>query len=956
MKTFLHYVAQDIIDKYGTDLSRVVVVFPNKRASLFLNEELARCAGRPIWAPTYLTISDLFRRYSTLTIGDPIKLVCELHKSYVSITGKDETLDHFFEWGKLLISDFDDVDKNMADSNKVFANIANLHEYDDVSYLTDEQKKLLQTFFANFSEEHNSKLKDLFLSLWNKLDDIYNDFKKRLIEQGVAYEGMLYRDVIDGEIVKIEFEKYIFVGFNVLQRVEQRLFNFLKSEGWADFYWDYDKYYTAPRGEYSQKESGKYISEYLDIYGDAFSKEKDNLIHNNFVAKKNISFLKAKTENIQARFVSEWLMENDRYKAGKRTAIVMCDESLLKGIIHCIPEKVENINITTGYPLAQTPVASFVAQLLDMRIVGIRRDGGFRISHLRQLLNHPYARLVSEKSEELVKKLNAEKNLYSETAELLLDESLGVLFGRTENNSELLHWLMRILTMIADKDNSPLYQESVFNMYTITNRLAGLVDSGELDIDKITLQRLIKQLIASESIPFHGEPAIGIQIMGVLETRNLDFDNLLILSCNEGNMPKGIRDSSFIPYSIRKAYGLTTVDNKVAIYSYYFHRLLQRAKDISIVYNTSTENGNRGEMSRFMLQLMVESGHQINIKTLHADQNTLTEENTHVEKTEKIMDKLYTIDYLSPTALNRYLLCQLKFYYNYILGIKEPEDDLEDGLTSRAFGNVFHNTSEEIYKEACSSGRMVTGQLLGKLSERSNIERLVDRMLKMEIYGKDESKWRKINYNGMQLISREVLIRYIKRLLDIDKRLAPFSILALEEDVFDMVTVPTSQGDRQVKVGGRIDRLDTITDKETGCRRIRVIDYKTGAREISRPVADIADIFDPLLAGDEKHTDYYLQSMLYSLLVRNDTRLNPENTPVSPSLIFIQRSFSDNYDPTIVVGKEKVLDIKTYADEYKECLHNLVLEIFNREIPFSPTSNGDSCKYCPYTKLCGKSV
>ena len=193
MKTFLHYVAQDIIDKYGTDLSRVVVVFPNKRASLFLNEELARCAGRPIWAPTYLTISDLFRRYSTLTIGDPIKLVCELRKSYVSITGKDETLDHFFEWGKLLISDFDDMDKNMADSNKVFANIANLHEYDDVSYLTDEQKKLLQTFFANFSEEHNSKLKDLFLSLWNKLGDIYNDFKKRLIEQGVAYEGMLYR-------------------------------------------------------------------------------------------------------------------------------------------------------------------------------------------------------------------------------------------------------------------------------------------------------------------------------------------------------------------------------------------------------------------------------------------------------------------------------------------------------------------------------------------------------------------------------------------------------------------------------------------------------------------------------------------------------------------------------------------------------------------------------------------
>ncbi len=954
MKTFLHYIAQDIIDKYGTDLSHVAVVFPNKRASLFLNEELAKCAGKPVWAPTYLTISELFRRYSTLTVGDPIKLVCELYESYTSITGKDETLDHFYDWGKLLISDFDDIDKNMADAKNVFSNIASLHELDDVSYLTDEQKELLKTFFVNFTDEHNSKLKELFLSLWNKLAEIYCDFKERLRKQQIAYEGMLYRDVIDNGNINVEFEEYVFVGFNLLQKVEQQLFGFLKNEGKADFYWDYDNYYVNSKHKNSQKEAGKYISQYLKIYGDSFEKDKDKEIHANFEQKKNISFVKAKTENAQSRYVAQWLTENDRYKDGKRTAIVMCDEGLLKGIVHCIPENVENVNITTGYPLAQTPVASFVSQMLDLRIIGKRNDGGFRISFVRQLLNHPYAMFVSDNSSVLMKKLKEDKNLFPATADLCIDEELGVLFVETPNNSVLLRWLMQILTMIAAKDASPLYQESVFTMYTIINRLSGLVDGGELKVDTITLQRLIKQLIATASIPFHGEPAIGIQIMGVLETRNLDFDHILLLSCNEGNMPKDIRNSSFIPYSIRKAYGLTTVDNKVAIYSYYFHRLLQRAKDVTILYNTSTENGNRGEMSRFMLQMMVESCHNISMHSLHANQNTCEVKNSAIEKNNRIMERLYATSYLSPTAINRYLLCQLKFYFNYILGIKEPDENLEDGLTSKAFGNVFHNVSEELYKDACSSGRMVTESVIDKLAEKSNIEKLVDRMIMREVYGNDEKRWKKINYNGMQLISREVIIKYVKRLLEIDKKLVPFSIIALEEEVFGKVCIHTAKGDIEVKVGGRIDRLDAVTDRTTGKRRIRVIDYKTGARDIKTAVANVGEIFDPTLAGGYKHTDYYLQSMLYSLYVRNSNKFNPQNLPVSPSLIFIQRSFNEDYDPTVFVGKEKVIDIKDYEDEYNAYLDNLVNEIFNPEIPFTPTVNTENCKYCPYIKLCGK--
>lgn len=956
MESFLHYVATDIIEKYGTDLSNVAVVFPNKRASLFLNEELAKCAGKPVWAPSYLTISDLFRHYSSLSVGDPIKLVCELYKTYTEVTGKDETLDHFFDWGKLLISDFDDVDKNLADARQVFSNIANLHEFDDVQYLTDEQKSILKKFFSNFSTDHNSKLKELFLSLWNKLGEIYICFKKRLRDQGIAYEGMLYRDVIENNHIDIEYDKYIFVGFNLLQQVEKHLFSYLKNNNVASFYWDYDNYYMHKTEHGSYNEAGKYIASHLQEFGNEFPASGNlcHVIYDNYNNKKNINFIQAKTNNIQARYIDKWLKESDRLVDGKRTAIVMCDEQLLLSVVHCIPEETKDINITTGFPLAQTPISTFVSQLLDLQIIGKRDDGNFRISFIRSVLNNPYATFISDRAEELRDKLTTGNNLYPKNEELQLDDNLKTLFSNINDNAEILRWILSLLRIVATKDESTLFKESIFNMYTVINRLATLVDENELSIDSITLQKLIRQLINATSIPFHGEPAIGIQIMGVLETRNLDFDHLLVLSCNEGNMPKGIKDSSFIPYSIRKAYGLTTVDNKVAIYSYYFNRLLQRAKDITIIYNTSTENGNKGEMSRFMLQLMVESSHHINLLTLHANQNAMIDVCRAIEKDDNTIKKLLSYKAISPTAINRYLRCPLQFFYNNIAGIKEPDDNLEESLSSRAFGNIFHNASEEIYKEYAASGKTITASVIDKLSEKTFITRIVDRMFQKEIFGEDESKWKKINYNGMQLISREVLIKYVRRLLEIDKTLTPFNILALEKDMYDTLSIDTCHGEKEIKVGGRIDRLDIITDKDNGQRRIRVIDYKTGGTDIKNGISEIAEIFDSANANTSKHTDYYLQSMLYSLIVRHDTSANPEKLPVSPALIFIQRSFSDNYDPTITINKEKVTDVENYSTEYQAGLKSVLTEIFDKRHAFVQTENVKTCQYCAYRELCGK--
>ena len=397
MKSFLEHVAEDIVRKYGTNLSRIAVVFPNKRASLFLNDHLARQVDQPIWSPSYTTISDLFRQQSQRTVADPIKLVCDLHKSYIQQTGTNSTLDMFYGWGQLLLSDFDDIDKNMADADKVFANLRDIHELDDVSYLTEEQKQVIRRFFSNFSEEHNSLLKERFMSLWSHMGDIYHDFNSRLAEQQLAYEGALYREVIDKVYQEpdrsegiFHYDMYLFVGFNMVQRVEQRLFTFLKQQGKARFYWDFDRYYMT------DNEAGHYIGQYLEDFPNELNIDNDD-IFNCFSKKRNVNLVAAPTENIQARYVDKWLNDNNRISDGRQTAIVLCNEGLLQTVVHCLPDEVEKVNITTGYPLAQTPIAALINQLIELRTNGYdTKRNRFRQRQKNALLRHPYIKQLDD--------------------------------------------------------------------------------------------------------------------------------------------------------------------------------------------------------------------------------------------------------------------------------------------------------------------------------------------------------------------------------------------------------------------------------------------------------------------------------------------------------------------------------------------------------------------------------
>lgn len=908
MKTFLEYVARDILSKYGTNLSGVAVVFPNKRASLFLNDALARLAGKPMWSPAYITISDLFRSHSARRIADPVKLVCDLYRSYTEVTGFDETLDHFYGWGELLISDFDDIDKNMAPADKVFANLSDIHELDDVSYLNDEQKAIIRHFFSNFTDDHNTLLKERFLRLWSKMGDIYHDFNRRLEEQGLAYEGALYRQVADDASQAFQYDRYLFVGFNLLQVVEQRLFKRLKDEGKASFYWDFDHYYM-------KSEAGHFISQYLKDFPNELSVDDDG-IYNSFRRHKDIHLISASTEDIQARYVDQWLQQGSRIEDGRHTAVVLCNEGLLQTVVHCLPDSVEHVNITTGYPLQLTPSAALVSLLFSLYIQGYdRQRERFRNRYIEHLHRHPYTQYIDE-----------------------------TMLTAIAPDTSLIGHITAIFRHVArlakdDAEQSPLIGESLFRTYTLLNRLHVLEQSGDLVVDDITMQRLTLQLVKQTTIPFHGEPAVGVQIMGVLETRNLDFDHVLLLSCNEGNIPRGITDASFIPYSIRRAYGLTTADHKVAIYAYYFHRLLSRATDVTIVYKNATTDGQTAEMSRFIQQLLVEDAHHtITRHTIMTGQHSQKQQPHAIEKTADVMGTLrqhFSQHILSPTAINRFMRCQLQFYYSYVEGLKEPDSSEEGIADNRAFGNIFHNAAQMLYEKLTQqSPRITAADLEALLKTRVDIERAVDAAFAQEL--KSET------LSGLGIINREVIIHYLRQLVEIDRQLAPFTILELEKDVLQKAFVQ-SLG-INVTIGGRVDRMDCINRGDG--EQIRIIDYKTSASRL-RPMKTVDDIFDD--SQQQNHADYYLQTLLYARIERAR-----QQTPVAPALLFIQHTSGDDYNPILKFGNDYINDVATPdGDRFVTLLMEKVNDIFDASQPFTPTADPARCRFCPYAQICG---
>lgn len=984
MTSYIQLLASDLLRRFGNDLSRVAVVFPNKRASLFLNRELARQAAlggdnTSLWSPSYITISDLFRRHSTLKVADQILLVCRLYDVFRRCTGfESETLDHFYGWGLLLLSDFDDLDKNMADAAKVFQIVTDLHELDTDDYLNDNQRKALKDFFHTFNDGHTTMLREKFLQLWSNLHNIYTTFREELRSDGLAYEGMLYRDVCEQADLTLDYDHYCFVGFNMLQQVEQTLFTRLKQSGKALFYWDYDNYYLN-----SQHEAGHFIGEYISRFPDALIDPatgatigKDNF----HTAKSSVTYISAPTENLQARYVHDWLLENDRWKAGARTAIVMCDENLLQTIIRSLPEEVREVNITTGYPLAQSPMVSMLQLLIELQTEGLMSGTDkYRLRQVNSVLSHPFARIFDEQTHALCLSLNNRKIYYPTRSQLTESgtESLALLFADVDAirdisgdvmtyNARMTTWLMQIVQHIArQKDKlSPLDSESLFRIYQILQRLLTLTVDNTLNVDIVTYRRLLMQIVATTTVPYHGEPVAGVQIMGVLETRCLDFDHVLVLSCNEGNMPKGVNDSSFIPHSVRMVHGMTTVENKVGIYSYYFHRLLQRAGDVTLTYNSSTEGLNSGEMSRFMLQLMVESGIPVVQRNLQVGQGNITTMPAAIEKSDYVQqlmsEKFLNPDAkpISPSSLGVYLRCQKRYYYQHIMLLNDDDSDIDE-MDNKMFGNVFHKAAELAYNSIMGTDGTIGKEVIAAvLKDKSALARFVDDAFKIELFHIKDKHNRYVNglenvrpeFNGLQIINRKVILKLLEDLLKYDMKYAPFRLIGNETYVSTTINVNADDDTPQpIKIGGIIDRLDVVRNASGGFT-MRVVDYKTGFSDI-KPFASIEEIFDP--KNIDKHSDYYLQAMLYSYIISGSGKYNHEQYPVSPALMYVQKTRTDGYTPVLSIADAPVDDFAKFKMPYLQSLSQLISDILNSELPFAPTDDPKTCANCPFADMCG---
>ncbi len=960
MEPFLKTVAEDLYSKYGAQgggLADITVVFPNRRARLFFDDWLSVCSQQPVWSPQYTTIEELFQSQSNLRAADRIEMVTLLHKIYQEVLHTDESLDSFWSWGELMLADFDDVDRNLAPADQLFSLLREQRELSDTSFLTEEQRKALEQFFGEMKNAQPTQLREHYQAVWSVLGNIYERFGKLLSDKGIGYNGMIQRRVIANlDTERLTASKYAFVGFNSLDGAERELFRAIQKAGKALFYWDYDPAYTESS---LLHEAGRFLRDNLKEFPNELPRNLFDGMH-----KASLTIVEASTDNAQARFIPQWLGSLSVEKAGKETAIVLADENLLQPVLHSIPqERINNVNITMGYQLSETSLYSLVNALIDMQRLAAKNKGRFSIQSLSRVLGNPMTAALSADAPRILEQLRASRRMFPDTTELLNSKELAVMFSTATDNISLLQYLQDVLKalvpVIRERDDDtlfqPLNQESLYRIYTQINRLYSLMESGGLDISTETLCRLIRSVLATTTVPFHGEPAVGMQIMGLIETRNLDFKNVLLLSAQEGALPKSGQSASFIPYNIRLAFGLTTMQDKSAVSSYNFHHLLQRAENVTMVYNGNADAKGigKGQISRYLLQLIV-SGASINRITLKTDRQDTDAEPISIAKTPAVLEELCRrYDYsdpktfLSPSALNRYMNCPLQFYLAQIAGLKKP-NDTDTEIDFAMFGTLFHKSAELAYNYLASDGKTITAAAIDSLLKDGNrLEGFVQEAFKEDYFARKTVQ--KADYSGTQSINYDVILKYLRQVLRMDMELyAPFSYVGSEDEGYQHVIEvpdPLNAGSmKQIRLKGIIDRMDS----KDGI--LRIVDYKTGTDKGHPKSMDA--LFPPT---DAKHRMSQAFQIFYYAYIMS---FQPEFSRyrLAPTLLYTRSSSKPTADDIYYsVGGNTIMDFTAqYGQEFEEKLKGIISEIFNPDIPFEPTDDKEACSRCDFSNLCGR--
>jgi CRISPR/Cas system-associated exonuclease Cas4 (RecB family) len=946
MKQFLFELAEKI-KKDHPAWEDLTVVFPNRRAVLYFRNHLSQLLDKPAFSPQLLTIEELFARHTTVRVPDKLELVHRLYQTYGEVMTRNtaETFDQFYFWGEMLLRDFDEMDKYLVSAEQVFRDLSNQKEMDAAfEYLTDEQIEFLESFWGPFQTNLTTN-KQKFLYTWRQLPAVYTEFKKALSAENLAYDGMLQRAVAEGLLDKLVRGPVVFAGFNALTAAEEKLITAYVTKGTGEVHWDVDSYYLNNTAQ----EAGVFFRQFQlhATLGKTFPKD----IPGNFSRPKEVTILGASQLVGQAKLMAQTVGELiAKGMIPEETLVVLPDEKMLLPVLHGLAGQVKTMNVTMGFPLASTPVFNLIEQLAELQVN--QREGRFNQRHALALLGHPYVVaadpvLATSRRKEIVEN----KKFTVPADELKIGTPLyATLFQPIEGKLIItyLHDIMYVLGGLSQL--TALDKEYVLQFLKLINRLGEVWIPEEAVAEVLppakrekeiwkSFLRLFRQLVRAQKIPFVGEPLAGLQVMGVLETRNLDFKNVFVLSMNEGALPAGGHKSSYIPYTIRKAYRLPVAEHQDAMYAYLFYRILQRAENIYLFYNTETDVLGQGEKSRFLQQLLFESGWEVKHRILHTSVQPTRLKTIEIPKDGFALQGLERLNEvtdrskgISPSALNTYVQCSLRFYFRYIARIKELEE-VDDDINARSFGLLLHHVMQKYYEGILTKNKNNIIEPSDFNHHAAVIEKLIEDYFVHLTGSKGE-----VVYEGQRLIVREVVMSFAEAILRHDKEYAPFTIEGLEKGGLQYY-VKISHAPGQAVLSGTIDRLDL----KDGV--LRVIDYKTGGDKLE--FSTIESLFD---GEDKKRNKAVFQTMLYALLYRANHDV--KGLQLIPGLLTRANLFEEDLKFGFNMDRELLGDMTPYVDQFEGLLKNLLEEIFSPEVPFRQTQNDQNCKFCPYKQIC----
>lgn len=959
MTPFLQQIASLFYQQYGAEVSRLAFVFPNRRTGLFFQKYLSEVADKPLFSPTILTINDLFVQLSGKQTADRINMLFMLYDIYVRHSGSTETFDEFLYWGEMLLNDFDDVDKYMADARMLFTNVTDLREIEnDFSFLDAEQIAAIRTFWSSFYPKGDSPNQEEFLAVWKILYTLYNDLRDALAAEGRGYEGMIFREVVEqmeqNNCCDLPYTKVVFVGLNALSVAEERFLIQLQKRGIADFYWDYasDKV-TDPNNKASY-----FVERNLKNFPSQYPLPAEEKVYTEIEV---IGIPSGIGQAKQVYTLLNELCKEDEMSPEEalRTAIILPDEHLLIPVLNAIPEQIRRINVTMGYPLAGTPVASLMEYILALQknVRYVDRQPVFYFRDVLPILNHRYiSSTCPEIVNALVKDIAENNRIYISAADLGKTDLLSVLFLPVTDVNTFSDYLINVLQELnkvmhalssgeeeedATQRTNDLEQEFIFHYFTTVNRMKEIMQDAGIEMKIDTYFRLLKRVTDTITIPFRGEPLSGLQIMGVLETRALDFDRLIILSMNEGIFPLRKAANSFIPYNLRRGFGLPTYEHQDSVWAYHFYRLIYRASHVSLLYDTRSNGLQTGEVSRFVHQLHYHYEVPLQNKLVVYNVSSAKTPALQVKKTDEVMQRLNAFHKggnraISASAVNTYLDCPLKFYFSVVEGIQE-EEEVSETIESNVFGSILHKVMEELYMPLC--GKIVTADLLKAIKKDTPVlTGAIARAFAEIFFMSDVVR----PLTGQNFLIGEMIRKYVEKILERDSKLTPFRYIESERKINRLFTLGDNRTEIQLK--GFIDRIDEVRDA------VRIIDYKSGSG--TSVFTSVESLFDK---EDKDRAKAVMQVFMYSWMLG----AAPAGKTIQPGIYYMRTLFSDSFDASVSrrierTKTEPVTDFSAYSEAFEGELRRCLDEIFGRETPFTQTTTEKACAWCPFKDICGK--